>query len=429
VKIPGVRSLLTRVGRGELRRALECAREAASHRAEALYLVGGCVRDVILGIPLRDLDLVVEGDPSGLGRAIASALDGQSHRPTRFGTCRVDLPEGSRIDLAMSRTERYPAPATLPQVAPAPIEEDLLRRDFTVNALAIGLTGPCRMLLLDPTTGIADLRARRLRPLHRRTLLDDPTRALRGARYARRLGLRDTADWRKALSAAGVAGAFRRLSPSRIQRELLLLWREPDPGACLSLCHRWGVLRRIHPRLGWDPALHAAVARASRMGGSAGARRQDLLFALLACSLHPGSRRSFCRRVALSGERSRRVLEAATAPRRAAELVSPGGRGGKNVSVALNQMEELAGWSPLSRDVAIAALDAVTRRRVERCLKSWEKLTPELGGEDLVVLGIPRGPEIGKALRALRAARAAGEVLSRRDEITFMRSLGLGRPS
>ena len=178
-------------------RAPKAARELLeplARRAEALglplFVVGGCVRDWLRGAKTYDLDLVAVGDPAPLAVEAARLLGGTAESFGQFGTFRVLSPSRFRVDLATARREEYPKPASLPVVTtPAPIEEDLKRRDFTVNAMALALTGSKAGQILDPFGGAEDLAAGRLRLLHAQSLSDDPTRAFRAARYAVRLKL------------------------------------------------------------------------------------------------------------------------------------------------------------------------------------------------------------------------------------------------
>src|SRR3954451_22837564 len=172
----------------ELAQALrEAHPELGTVRAAArqpIYLVGGAVRDLLLGRERADVDLMVEGDAT----ALAAELGGANSEHDRFGTVKVDV-EGHEVDIAGARTETYEKPGALPTVTPAAsVEEHLARRDFTVNAMAIPLQGEPR--LLDPHGGKSDLEQGLLRVLHDRSFVDDPTRAIRAARYASRFGFR-----------------------------------------------------------------------------------------------------------------------------------------------------------------------------------------------------------------------------------------------
>ncbi len=411
--------ILARIRDERLRQALEAARREASRRAESLYLVGGCVRDLLAGVPLRDLDLVVEGDPGGLGEDLARRIRGRRGPLTPFQTCTVEGPGRLRIDLALSRREWYGGPAVLPRVAAAPIEEDLLRRDFTVNSMAIGLTGPLRGQLLDPSGGRTDLRGRRLRPHHRGTLVDDPTRSFRGARYATRFGLRTTPLWKEALRAAARARSFRRLSASRLRRELELIWDEVDPAAVLSRCHRWNLLAHLHPGLRWGSRLARVIRRAKRVDAESDRGGPELLLASLAWALPAGSRRGLAGRLGLQGEALRSLLDAASAPARAERLLGKP-RSGSGAS-AVRLMERLAGWRGPEIRMVDAAAGARVRSRFQTLRASWMRQQPVLRGDEIIALGVPRGPLVGLLLREIRAARLAGRIRSRADEVELVR--------
>ncbi|MEK7744602.1 MAG: poly(A) polymerase, partial [Elusimicrobiota bacterium] len=168
-----------------LRKPLERAAAAAKSRRLSVYAVGGCVRDWMLGRTVRDIDLSVEGEALPLAKAAARG-GGRWEAFDRFGTVRVFLPGGLRLDFARARAETYESPAALPRVRPASILEDLRRRDFSVNAMARPL-GEGLSMLLDPHGGRKDLRDRKLRVLHERSFVDDPTRLLRAVRLEQRL--------------------------------------------------------------------------------------------------------------------------------------------------------------------------------------------------------------------------------------------------
>ena len=232
---------------------------ALAARAEALgiplYAVGGCVRDWVRGAPTRDFDLLTEADPEPLAQAAAELLSATARTYGRFGTWTVS---GAvyRVDFARSRRERYPAPADLPVVDPAPLAEDLKRRDFTVNSIAVRLTPgfsgkAAADGLIDPFGGTADLKNKVLRALHPESFRDDPTRVFRAARYAVRLGLKPRADLVKAARAALAAGHAARLSRHRLAQELVLILSEKKPEAVLALLKSWGYARLLHPRFRW----------------------------------------------------------------------------------------------------------------------------------------------------------------------------------
>ena len=213
------------------------------------HAVGGCVRDWRLGIAETvDLDVAIEGDGIAMASAAARALGGTITTHQQFGTATVVIrPAASRpprarrgsvpsvrIDFATCRKETYAKPAAYPKVAAGTLEEDLLRPDFTINAMAMALTPGCFGLLIDPFGGARDLRERRLRILHPRSFVDDPSRILRGMRFAQRFGLRWERRTKRAARDAMTAGALGWLNAGRLQRECDLMAHEPTPRGCLA---------------------------------------------------------------------------------------------------------------------------------------------------------------------------------------------------
>lgn len=225
MKIPSqVRPLLQQIG------------QIAEAQGLSAYAVGGCVRDWRLGITtVKDLDVTVEGNGIATARAMAHALKGTVTTHEAFGTATLRLPGGKgRVDLASCRKEIYKRPGAYPTVSPGTLEEDLFRRDFTVNAMAIALHPGRFGALIDPFHGARDLRQKWLRILHERSFLDDPSRILRGVRFAQRFGLRWEPGTARAARETLAAGALQWLNAGRLRREMERMLEEPDPRACLQ---------------------------------------------------------------------------------------------------------------------------------------------------------------------------------------------------
>jgi len=307
--------------------------ELAKREGVELFVVGGSVRDGLLNRSTRDIDLVLESDPVAFARACERKWGGQWESFGRFGTVRMRLNDGLRLDLARARTEQYRSPAELPIVRPASIIEDLARRDFSVNAMAALLTPKGLGELLDPHGGEADLKARRLRVLHARSFQDDPTRLFRAARYAGRLGLRLEAGTRRLVDEA-VAGRYpARLSRERVRQELVRLLEEKDPAAAMRLARNWGILAAVHPDFRWPSAARRVSGAMERLGVAATAmprgKGEEMLASLplekaaarqLRAALEVCQERA-CARAPL-GEISRAVLTAAV-PGLAPAALSP----------------------------------------------------------------------------------------------------------
>jgi tRNA nucleotidyltransferase (CCA-adding enzyme) len=391
---------------------------AAVHRE--VELIGGAVRDLLLdpkGTP-RELDVVVFEDSVGLAGLLAGRLSldrppgpdsPTPHVHDRFGTATVEWP-GGRIDIAERRGERYTRPGALPEVHPGSVEEDLARRDFTVNTIAVALAGPHEGELHGVEDALDDLTARRLRVLHERSFRDDPTRLMRMARYRARLGF--TIEPRTAQLAAEAidTGALETVSPARIGAELRLTLAEPDPVAALESLEQLGVLSALHEAI----ALDAPLARAA-LGELPPDGRPDVL--LLASLLRPGH--SFDStdyqtrlRTLLDGwefpgaEREHTVRSTILAPRIAERL---------RHTDAPSQIYEVAHGEPLEAvalagGIAAAAGHEEAADAARRWISELQEVGLRITGDDLLRAGIAPGPEIGRHLRRALMRKLDGEI-------------------
>ncbi|HXF32888.1 MAG TPA: hypothetical protein VN522_15365 [Solirubrobacterales bacterium] len=365
-------------GRG-LSEALAAAYPELAAVADAapdpVYLVGGAVRDLILGRGRADIDLVVEGEPAALAAALG-AEPVVSH--SRFGTMKVDW-NGEELDLAASRRERYARPGALPTVElGAPIRTDLARRDFTINAMAIPLADPED--LLDPYDGRPDLRAGLLRVIHDQAFVDDPTRAIRAARYAARFGF----ELEKGTEALLRATDLGSVTAERQAEELRRLAAEPTGVKGLELLAGWGLVEPRDGGLKWAKAVDGVLGTPSWAGE---VDRPDAILAaagVLAPPDIPGGRDAVERSVALPSASPSRPSEAAALARGVDPLVLV-----------------------LARAKGAAWLDDWLRRR---------EVTLEITGADLIAAGLS-GPAIGTALDAALAAKLDGEAPTRADEL------------
>ena len=237
--------------------------------AESLpvYLVGGPVRDVLMGKPIKDLDFVVEGHAPLLAGQIAESLGGRVLVHPAFGTATVTLDE-AHIDLVTARSEVYPHPGALPQVTPSGMEDDLSRRDFTMNALALPIYQE-NPQVLDHHGGVEDIRLRTVRALHSDSFRDDPTRLLRAVRYEQRLGFQieeDTLGWMREAVTQGYIGY---VTGDRLRHEIERTFQEENPSPALCRAASLGILPGIHPSLtdvGRMERLASVMATATRTG-------------------------------------------------------------------------------------------------------------------------------------------------------------------
>ncbi|HEV7668504.1 MAG TPA: CBS domain-containing protein [Thermoanaerobaculia bacterium] len=405
-------------------------RIAAVARTEKIpvYLVGGFVRDLLLRRENRDLDLVVEGDGPAFARSLGKALDAPVRVHEAFLTAVIRTP-GGEIDVATARSEFYRAPAALPEVASSALRQDLYRRDFTVNTLAIRL-GPLSESgapeLIDPFGGRRDLEQGVLRVLHSLSFLDDPTRALRAVRLERRLGLHLASETERLIGIALKEGAFDRLSGARLRAELdLLLGEEAVALPGLERLAALGVLGAIEPKLVHDRALIPEAE--TRLRGALAAwdwyrlegltepavDLAELLGLALAIDLPLDARRRLADRLALNGGPRARRLGVAEAVKDALAALAENARPSE-VSAALSGLggEELL--------LVFAATDETGRSWIRRDLAELRTIEPSIRGADLIAAGIPEGPALGSALRAVKSALQDGELAAGREtEMAF----------
>jgi tRNA nucleotidyltransferase (CCA-adding enzyme) len=336
-----------------------------SLNGDPVYLVGGAVRDLLLGHDRADIDLVVEGDAAALARRLGAEV--VSHE--RFGTAKVTL-DGHEVDIASARSESYPRPGALPVVEPSgELAADLRRRDFTINAMAIPLLGEPR--LVDPHGGQADLAAGQLRVLHEGSFIDDPTRAIRAARYAARFGFTLEQHTGELLGSTDLST----VSADRREAELLRLAGEANAPQGFALLVEWGLLE---PR----PGGIELVGRVAEL--LADGTWQDLAprdRTLLAAAIGP-----------VRGEEAL----ARTRPQRPSEAVS---------LVAPCDGTELI----LARALGAQWLD--------RYLSEWREVRLEIDGSDLIEAGLSQGPALGRGLEEALRRKLDGEIAGWDEEL------------
>ena len=392
-----------------------------ARRREDVALVGGAVRDLLLGHWPRELDVTVAGDAAGLAGEIAASVSpgerayGRRVEPLlheRFGTASVAWGYG-RVDIAERRAESYPAPGALPEVRPGNPEEDLRRRDFTVNAIALPLHGAENEGLISVEGALEDLRAGVLRVLHERSFIDDPTRILRLARYAARLGFEIEPRTRELAAEALAGGALGTVSGDRLASELWLAVRETDGQAAMRALGELGVLGALglgaRPP-GFDGAL---AAEAERLLPADGARDVLLVAVAVNAALGEGDARfaealESMTRLGFSGDLRARVQSAACA-----EL--PAALSSAADAYAIFERYPLEG-------VAIAgALAARRSAEAAAWVRDWldtqRHIRLEIDGNDLIAAGVPQGPEVGIRLAVALASKRDGGVDGREQEL------------
>lgn len=393
----------------------EAVGAVAAERDEPVYVVGGYLRDLLLERPARDLDLVVVGDGLAFAGELATRLGLDVETTPRFLTARLDLPVAGRLDLSTARRESYPAPGALPEVEASSIEEDVARRDFTVNSFALGLAGPVGPGLLAAPGARRDLAAGRLRVLHPGSFVDDPTRILRGAALEPRLDFRLEPETEGLARRLAAGDGFAPVSGARLWQELEATLGSADAASVLERLDDLGALAAIFPGLRFGPEdrqrLERATAIVERLypggeGSEADRRRAAALVVLglvvLGWRLDADARRGLAERLALPGAMRRALLGRS---RRIAESLA-----GREEDRPSELHAELAGLSIGELAVVGAELGEAGRLLVRREVEEWRPLRLTIGAADLVAHGGAAGAALGRALGETLEARLDGRI-------------------
>lgn len=379
---------------------------ASTTSGYALYLVGGAVRDLLLRRGNLDLDLVVEGNAIEVAQRVGAEPSTSVLLHDRFGTAKVRRGSAS-VDLAGARIEDYAHPGALPTVRPGSIHDDLVRRDFTINAIALRLTPPQAGEIVDPAGGRRDLAAGLVRVLHPASFIDDATRMLRALRYEQRLGFRlETAT--EALLLRDVA-MLDTLSRDRVRHELELGMSEQQPELFLMRATQFGILRQIDPRLQADDWLVERLQTARLPKGSSPIGL-PISFSLLLYRFNPREANEFIRRYNVPGAVAGVVRHALRLKERLAEL----GPGTPSRSALLRLLN---GYDPQAISAcAIATAGEPASGLLRLFLNELRYVRPRLTGADLLRLGVPQGEPLGRLLRALLEAKVDNRTRTRQDE-------------
>lgn len=377
--------------------------ETAAELKMPVYLVGGVVRDLLLGRPVMDFDFVTEGDAVSLGKALTRTVGGSIVPHRQFHTAKWQLPDGRLLDLISARKETYPAPASLPVVECGGIEDDLRRRDFTINTLAVRLDGAHYGELLDRLGGLADIFARRIRVLHDGSFTDDPTRMFRAVRFEQRFDFPIETETAEQLERC--RGNISLLTGSRIYHELCLMCAESAPERCLARLTDLGLAEEICPWLYWS----ASDSRACRMLRQAeGAFDPEWILWAWWSRFSEEEINELSDRLTLSG-RARKDIRALAELRR--NFYSCRGKKASEIAFFLDPMPESA-----LRCYACLLEDSSLKAALTAYLDEWRHMRPFHNGDDLIRLGISSGPGMRGLLQTLRFARIDGVVKDREEE-------------
>jgi tRNA nucleotidyltransferase (CCA-adding enzyme) len=389
------------------KRGLDLVREVAAEKELRPFLVGGPVRDVFLGRhDVVDIDLTLEDGASTLARAMAKKINGRLRSFPQFLTYKISAEGLPEIDIATARKERYRSPGALPTVTAGRLKDDLLRRDFSINAMALDLTTG---ELHDPSGGERDLAAMAVRVLHDQSFIDDPTRIFRAVRLATRLGFSLEADTARLLDRAVAEGALASIARERIWRELFLAFDEESAPNAIAALNAAGVLEVLFGKRPYDRHLDSRLQRTARALAGTNLDKQVMYTAAL---LHGDASPVDLEGSGFSQKRARNVIQLANELPRFTDALS-------ETNSDRHRFRLFKHASPEMLSIVAAALPEEQPNVVR--FQEFQSFKLALRGNDLEV---PLGPHIAKALERTREAVFTGEI-PQAEAKTFAREMAI----
>ncbi|MDD5604470.1 MAG: CCA tRNA nucleotidyltransferase [Dehalococcoidales bacterium] len=398
---------------GEILHLLNQAGTYCTRRGERLYIAGGMVRDLLLGLPGKDIDLVVEGDSHSLTLEIADHFPSKITLHERFRTAKLSI-KGFTVDIAAARKELYTHPGALPLVQAGTLKDDLKRRDFTINAMAVVISGEEYGQLIDPLGGLTDLKAGVIRILHPVSFRDDPTRIFRAIRYEQRFGFKIEPGTLVLIEE--YKKFIRSLSPDRLRYEFECIFNEQNPEEILIRAFRLSVLAEIFTGLLVDEITIQwfKTAKGNHPGQTVPA---SLYLSLLFCRLNSSDTQTAINRLNLPNDMAKIVFDTC-------KLMK--------IQEGLNKTELkqseichlLTNLHPLAIEAgAITSSNPIVKERLKLYLTKLRYIKPILSGEDLIKLGYSPDAAIGRALLNIKEGRLNGIISTREEEILLAKNL------
>jgi tRNA nucleotidyltransferase (CCA-adding enzyme) len=390
----------------------------AAKLGQRVYLVGGVVRDLLLGYPNFDLDLVVEGDAVKLAQQVAETSQAKLLAHHRFGTAKLRY-ENFTLDLATARKETYAKPGALPAVTPGTLKDDLIRRDFSINAMAISFAANDYGELVDLHQGKNDLEHRFIRILHPGSFSDDATRILRAVRYEQRFDFEFEAQTAQLLKRD--IPMLDTISGDRIRHELELIFKEKQPELVIKRLAELGVLPRISPSLKGDGWITEKFDKARRLKKPT--QLPSLYFCLVIYSFSEKRIEQFLARLNISAKLSRAMRDTLCLKTKL-PLLNKSSLKPSEIYYLLREYEPVAiQANALASDEKEGTPSLIVHRYLQLFLTKLRYVRTALDGEELKRLGISAGPEMGQVLQVLHKAKLDGEVRTKADEKKLALSL------
>jgi len=388
------------------------------------HVVGGFVRDMLLGVPNLDVDIVIEGDGLSFAMDVAQRLDRRVRVHHRFGTAVLVWSRSLHIDITSARTEYYQRPGALPTVERSSLRQDLFRRDFSINAMAASINPESYGQIADPFGGLRDLEHGVVRTLHSLSFVEDPTRVLRAARFEERFRFAIDPSTEALLRQAVEMGMLDEVSGARMREELLDIVDEEHVAAALERLRELGVLEHLLPeRTDMTLALADLAAVEEAYAGSAPAferppRRRTALMTALAARAGRLSADRWCRWLRFGREYGEPIV--VTADRQDALNARLRDRRGMRASRLYFLLEALPAETLL---YLWATGDEAVRRRVEEYVRVLAPTRPAISGADLIALGLEPGPVYSAILAQARADRLDARAVGREAELANLKRL------
>ena len=391
------------------------------------YLIGGTVRDLLLCVENLDIDIIIEGVAIAFGEKLAHELHGTIISHKRFGTCTVTTPEHVKIDFATARKETYAKPAALPTVEFGSLKDDLIRRDFTVNAMAIDLNDHDYGQLIDFFDGVGDIAKKQIRALHDKSFIDDPTRIMRAIRFEQRLGFTIDPHTAGLIRKSIEKEIYKKLEEPRLRDEIMLILKEKEPFKVIKRMDEFRALKIIQPHLRLSKDLHAimsSIDEACTWYQNNSPRRRSIekwLIYLMAlfddasydATLYFSNRFEFKR-----GERLR-IMSYKNSGRKALKTLN------SKMKILPSRIYRLL--EPLSHEVtlllmALSHSDA-GKGRIMEFFHKYNGMRPAVRGNDIKALGVKAGPHFARILDKILYKKLDGFLKTREEELAYAKKL------
>lgn len=418
-----LKSLLEKRVPQKIQRLLWQAGRVANKMGYRVFIVGGFVRDLLLGIENLDIDLVVEGDGIDFAIQFTNELAGKIKTHREFGTAVLTLVDGFKLDIATCRREFYPQPASLPEVTPTSLREDVFRRDFTVNSMAININLKSFGNLIDFFGGQKDIKEKKVRVLHEESFIEDPTRIFRAVRFEQRYGFTIEEKTLGLIRSALKSNSLQKLSGERIRQELIQILEEDRPGRVIQRMQELGILEVIHPRMRLDRGKEEKLDRLIDVFARfeilfhKKIKKWLIRFLLLLEDLNESELKEFCQRYRFNKEERESILK--------------GKNKAKELEEKLERSEFLKPSSiyyllqPLSQEILLFTVARAKEKGIEKrifdYLSKLKNIKIEVNGNDLRQMGYKPSPRFTQILEEIKKAKLDGEMETKEEELDYIK--------